>query len=570
MTNENEIDIESSTQLDHEIVDSADELIKELEFRKEVIAILAVRKTGASDAQRGKLDRLIESVEQGAPGWQDQPIVKGVVRDIKKTQTKIQRAQQAADAEMNIKSLIAAYNFHVKASGSAVWYYQQLTPNAYGVRDWVAIKKETLMSAFPQLDVVVRMGDGVEDYKSLQDFNSRLVEQGRRFTRIIQSYNDEPGALNIMHKGFCERAEDNSTDYHWIFDAIFESLSGGKPGSEEFEALQRTVWAKYLHPENIYIPHIVICDVVGRGGKGLFSNRFLRRLFNGNIADNCNIDHVIGKFNSVVAGKAMIIVNETNRSKIDSERTKAFLGSPRIPVEPKGMDIYYADNTCLVMFVTNDINGGVNVGGTKSDNRFSFFNVKNNIYTVCAEYMAAQAEPDCADLSEAGIKQWIESHSFDSGQNILHDEYEVGKWINAMILKHGDVTHIEPHHTEEYRRIVDTQRGAWTQTVEQVFEDPKFEYIRAQLLVDLVRHINRGEMLPGKNRMRQEIERLIKDRGWEIEYKDRVNIKNGLETIQRTVWRRSDLDHNFKTLSGDETRYGSFNDKGIWEWHWTP
>jgi hypothetical protein len=74
-------------------------------------------------------------------------------------------------------------------------------------------------------------------------------------------------------------------------------------------------------------------------------------------------------------------------------------------------------------------------------------------------------------------------------------------------------------------------------------------------------------MLPGKNRMRQEIERLIRDRGWAVEYKDRANIKNGLEEIQRTVWRHKDLE--WKTLDGDETRYGALNDRGIWEWHWT-
>jgi hypothetical protein len=560
--NETEID---DMILDQDVMDSADELVKELELRKEVISILNIRKSTASDAQRGRLDKLVEVVERGDPGWQNQQGVKSVLNDIRRTQSKIQKAQQTADAEMNIKSLITTYNFHIKASGSAVWYYQLPMPNVYGVREWVAIKKETLMSSFPQLDVTIRGGDGVEDYKSLKEFNTKLVEQGRRFTKIIQSYVDEPGALNLMNKTFSAPADDGATDYHWMFDAVFESLSGGLAGSKEFEALQRIIWAKYLHPENIYIPNIVICDVVGRGGKGLFSNRFLRRLFNGNIADNCNIDHVIGKFNSVIAGKAMIIVNETNRSKIDSERTKAFLGSPKIPVEPKGMDIYYADNTGLVMFVTNDINGGVNVGGTKSDNRFSFFNVTESIYSACTRHMTGLEEFE--DLSETAIKQWIEGHSFDSGQNILHDEYEVGKWICAMAVKYGDITHVEPHHSDEYRRIVDTQRGAWTQTVEQVFEDPKFKYIRAQLLVDLIRHINRGEMLPGKNRMRQEIERLIRDRGWAVEYKDRANIKNGLEEIQRTVWRHKDLE--WKTLDGDETRYGALNDRGIWEWHWT-
>jgi len=571
--NENDMMIEN--ELDHDNVTTidADALAAELAFREEVLNILQLRKENSDDRNRGKLDRLMDSVNRGEPGWQDQSIVKGIVRDIKKNQMKIKKAQQTADAEMNVGELIANYNFYIKASGGAVWYYQNPVPNTYGVRDWVAVRQDALKAAFPQLDTVIRMGDGVEDYNSLKEFNKKLVEQGRRFSRVIQSYTDQPNALNVMHKGFCLPAEDVATDYHWIFDAIFESLSGGAPGSEEFEALQRTIWGKYLRPYNTYIPHVVVCDVVGRGGKGLFSNRFLRRLFNGNIADNCNIDHVIGKFNAVVAGKAMIVVNETNRSKVDSERTKAFLGSPSIPVELKGVDVYYADNTALVMFVTNDVNGGVNVGGTKSDNRFSFFNVKESIYSACARYMISLnatamsnlEAPEYDDVSELGIKKWIEGTAFDSGQNILHDEYEVGKWICAMTVKHGDVEHIEPHHTAEYQRIVDTQRGAWTRTVESVFDDPKFEYIRVQLLVELVHHFNKREMLPGKNRMRQEIERLIQDRGWAVEYADRAQVKGGISgSVQRTVWRRTSVG----VCSGNESMYGELNDKGIWIWNW--
>lgn len=563
---ENELDHDNVTTID------ADALAKELAFREEVLSILQLRKENSDDRNRGKLDRLMDSVNRGEAGWQDQAVVKGIVRDIKRNQMKIKKAQQTADADMNVGELITNYNFYIKASGGAVWYYQNPVPNTYGVRDWIAVRQDALKSAFPQLDTVIRMGDGVEDYNSLKEFNKKLVEQGRRFSKVIQSYNDQANTLNIMHKGFCEPAEDAALDYHWMFDAIFESLSGGAPGTPEFESLQQTIWAKYLHPENTYIPNIVICDVVGRGGKGLFSHRFIRRLFNGNIADNCNIDHVIGKFNAVVAGKAMIIVNETNRSRVDSERTKAFLGSPSIPVELKGVDVYYADNTALVMFVTNDVNGGVNVGGTKSDNRFSFYNVKESIYSACSRYMiplnaAALSNleaPEYNDVSELGIKQWIEGPAFDSGQNILHDEYEVGKWICAMRAKHGDVTHVEPHHAEEYRRIVDTQRGAWTRTVEGVFDDPNFEYIRVQLLTELVQHFNKREMLPGKNRMKQEIERMIQDRGFQIEFRDRAHVASGKNTVQRTVWRRTAAG----VCSGDESMYGETNDKGIWIWKW--
>jgi hypothetical protein len=552
---------ESTIQQETVSADSTDELAQELARREQVLEILRTRKDSADDRTRGRLDRLIEMITRGDAGWTDQQIVRGILRDIKQAETRQKKAQQARDAEMDIDDLVKLYNFHVKASGSAVWYYQNLEPNVYGVRDWVGVRRDALVAAFPQLDTVVRMGDGLEDFNVLKEFNKKLVKAGRRFSKIIQSYHNQTNALNIMHQGFCMPADDGAEDYHWIFDAVLESLSGGAPGTEEFQALQRTIWAKYLHPENIYIPHIVICDVLGRGGKGLTSNTFLRRLFNGKIADNCNIDHIIGKFNAVVAGKALIVVNETNRSRVDSERTKAFLGSPSIPVELKGQDVYYADNTALVIFVTNDINGGVNVGGTLSDNRFSFFRVNQNIYQVCQRYMR---ERESREMTELEIKQWIEGRGQDAGQVILHDEYEVGRWINAQAAGLGDVTHVEPVHAAEYQRIVDKQRGAWTHTVDSVFEDPAFEYIRFQLLYDMIRYYNRGEMLPGKNRMRDEVERLIRDRGYNIELCDRAHIRTATSQIQRTVWRRQGLG----VCTGDESRYGQLNNRDIWEWHW--
>lgn len=540
-----------------------EEMESELILREEISGILQIRKaTASTDSELGKITKALDAVNRGDFTL---PLVRSIAKDIKKQRAAVDKANRVSSTEMSVGEIINTYNFHTQSSGSAVWYYQTADLDMFGNRNWYSIKRDALQTAFPVTDVRIRMGDGVEDYNSLKEFNIQLVKQGRVFNRVIQSYKDDSGALNLMNKSFCLPAQDGSTDYHWIFDAVLETVSGGPPGdAETFEALQRTIFAKYLHPENQYIPNPTIRDVNGRAAKGLMANTFLKRLFNGNIADNCNADHVVGKFNGVIAGKAVVIVNETNRSKIDSERTKAFLGSPRILVENKYQVPYYADNTCLVFFFTNDINGGVNVSGTSSDNRFSFFRVRQNIYKTCVRYFK---EREGRDITEREVQNWIEGTDSDSGQIILFNEEQVGKWICAMLAKHGDVRVVEPVHGAERDAIIDKQRGAWTRKVEQVFEDPKFNYIRAALLDDLVREYNRGEMLPGRNKMRDEIERLIQDRGYPVDFVQRGVVNTGIKSSrQLPIWRLNTLG----AVNEDETEYGHEDQNGRWVWDWKP
>lgn len=544
------------------------QLQDELAMRENIMSVLQIKRAGAgTDAERGKIERAIDAVNAGDT---TNTLVKSIIKDITKQKKAMSKEQRVSNSEISLDELITTHNFQIANSGAAVWYYQTPDEDEFGNRNWYSIKKETLLCAFPVTDVHIPMGEGVEAYNALKEFNIKLVDQKRTFNRIIQSYKDSPGALNLMNQNFCMPAEDGSADYHWIFDALIESISGGEKDSEEFNAMQQTIYAKYLHPENSFIPNPTVRDIEGRSGKGLFSNRFLRRLFNGNIADNCNADHVVGKFNGVIAGKAVVVINETNREKIDSERTKAFLGSPKILVENKYEKAYEADNTCLVFFFTNNINGGVNVSGTRSDARFSFFTTTKDYYTVVRKYFK---EVENLEMGERDVKRWTESMKEGSGQNLLFDEQQMGKWINAMVIKFGDVTDVEPMHGKEHKEIIDRQRGAWTRTVEQVFTESDFEYIRSALLVDLVREFNKGEMLPGRNKMLDEIQRLIKDRGWQIEFVQRAHIKvDKLKTIQRPVFRKAAFENGRLTsgqvLNEEESNYGTYDSNGRWVWNW--
>jgi len=548
-----------------------DKIEQELELRESILEQLnrkleVAKDTGAGDAEIGKLVKAISQVERG--DLTTTPIVKQLVKEATKRVKDEIKVKTKSQSEQELEDIIQQYNFHTSATGNSVWYYQSLLADEFGNRPWVSIKKDALQANFAATDVYIRMGEGQEDYSSFKQFNRLLVEQGRTFTSIVQSYQEHPGCLNIMNRNFCEPARDGSTDYHWIFDAVIESISGGAPGDQEsFEPFQQTIWCKYLHPDSPFLPNLFIKDLDGRAGKGLISNTFLKRLFMGNVADNCNTDHVTGKFNSVIAGKAIIVVNETKRDKVDVERMKAFLGSPRILVEAKYQTPYYADNTGLLMSYTNENTGGITLSGTTSDNRYSMFTTKNNIYKTCQRYFKQQ---EGLDLDIEQVKLWIENKDSNSGQNILLDSYQVGKWINAMVHKHGDITTVKPVHGEEYRKMLDRQRGAWTQTVEQVFTDAGFTHIRADLLDNLVRHFNRGEIIPGRNKMREEIQRLVRDRGLNVIIQDRAKIWTNRVTktfIQRTVW-RLDTQLGVQTeLADNDDRYGT-EEYGKWTWTW--
>jgi hypothetical protein len=534
---------------------------REIELREHILEQLKQKKEQAlktgSNTEVGKIEKSILQVEAG--DLQSEKMVKDLVKEATKKAAQEHKLKTKSESEIEIAKIIDEYNFYMSGTGNSVWFYQSKTEDQFGNRNWVSIKKDALQANFSITDVYIRMGEGQEDYSSFKQFNKMLVEQRRTFTNVIQSYTDQPGCLNIMNSNFCLPSADGRTDYHWIFDAIIESISGDeREGTKSFIPLQQTLWSKYLHPNNPFLPNLFIRDQDGRAGKGLISNTFLRRLFNGKVADNCNTDHVTGKFNSVIAGQAVIVVNETKRDKVDVERMKAFLGSPKILIEAKYQVPYLADNTGLVMSYSNEITGGITLSGTQSDNRYSLFKTTKNIYQTCQRYFK---ELDERELSLDEVKTWIEGTDSSSGQNLLSSAEQVGRWINAMVEKHGDITAVKPCHGDEYRALIDRQRGSWTQTVEQVFNDPKFTFIRADLLERLIRHFNHGEVIPGRNRMREEILRLIKDRDMSVELKERAKIyENKLDKdgYQRTIWKKIsftqtvngslyDTDHEYMT-----------------------
>jgi hypothetical protein len=494
-------------------------------------------------------------------------------------------AQEAKDkyeairnaSEMGLQEIIDTYNFHMSSTGGLLWYYQPLTTDAWGNREWKSLKRETLLANFDKVGEYIRGNFGEADFSGFREFCKLLTAQSRTFTEVAQSYKDLSGrgVLNIMNTHFCEPAADGSTDYHWMIDALQESLSGGKLGDEDsFEHMRQIIFSKYLYPDNPFLPGIFRNDK-GSSGKGLESNRFLPTLFCGNVIDNCNIEHLTGKFNGAIAGKAVIVINETARDKVDVEKVKAFMGSPTFLVENKFEKPYMCDNTALIISATNQKTGGITLSGENSDRRFSIFSTKEDIYHVVQRYMAVK---EGKEMTLKDVQNWIENE----GQYILEDPVQVGKWINAMAVKYGDCKNVRANNASDaYKAMINRQRPAWTKTVEEVFTDDGFVYIRDQLLRELVMHFNKGEkFIPGRNKFHDEVERMCTDLGIDVVFADRVTIKPSGTTgfaaaantqsgnVQRSCWIKRVGGVVSKTVHEDESVYGYRNDRENWVWKW--
>lgn len=487
-------------------------------------------------------------------------LLKAEAEDSKKKEVIEQRKLKINSSLMTIAELIKEYNIWQVGNGALCWYLQEVYLDEYGERKWTCLKKDTLQARFPQLDVYIRGEKGEADYSSFKEFTSAMGVANRIFTNLVQSWTKPTanGTLNILHNNFCNLSQDDEVTYHWFLDAVMESVSGGSDANT-LEHLQKLFLAKYQHPENVFLPNI-FCNDTGSTGKSLLVQQFTTRLFGGAVANNCNMEHLTGRFNSSIAGKALIFINETTHDQVDQDKLKAFLGSPTFKVEEKYERAVDADNCAMVFSAANGTSGAVRLTGDGSDRRYSIFSAKKPLYQVVSEYFLAK-ENKIVSLDDAKI--WVET----VGQHILHDADQVGKWLVAMTLKYGDIITLDAIKGKAYDDLLERQRGAWLDTVEEIFTQVDFEYITEQLLVDLVREVNKGELIPKKKTFAEYIEKMCKVKGIKVVKEAKVSVAiGGMPRKQKTVWKK---DNGLMTVRGGEEAYRKRDEKDErWIWQW--
>ena len=569
MENNNEVEMKKSILV---------ELNKKLDIEKAAYAKLEITGNSLTNSQISqnltnkknliKIEKYIQEVQND--DYSSPTVVKLTLPFIKEEKTKA-RLVKTQESMLSIADMIVKYNMWQVVKGRQLfWFMQREQTDEYGNRGWDSIGKEVLLARFPQLALVIKGNEGSIDYRAFDDFCRAMTDGNRGFFDVVKSFTlpfgkVTNGKLNIMEKNFAKPSEDSSVDYHWFFDLIFASISGGE-GEDKKEALEKLFLAKYQHPENSFLPG-AFCNDAGATFKDLLANKFARGLFGGNILYNGTIEHLLGKYNALIAGVAFIHLSEIKRDKVNIDKLKSIMNAPTIYVEAKYEMPYVADNTGMIYSAGNGYDGNVTVSGTNQDRRLSIFSSTLDGLSLVIEYIATY---EGRTVTRAEAEQWVIS----TGQHILSDATQIGKWLSAKINKYGDITYLRPVQGEAYLGMIDKQRASWTSLVETVFEDTDFDYIRVELLKELVQNFNRGGFTPAGRNMILEIEKLIKDRKYNIIKQDYAVITGIGKKMRRDVWRiASDAgqrDNSMSQLVEDESNYIDHDNNGRQFWTWKP
>lgn len=335
--------------------------------------------------------------------------------------------------------------------------------------DWLAISRSAIGNDNPLLGM----------RKNTPLFMEVLREEGRWFDRATYSFAPQPpNVLNQLRYEFLTPAEGQ---HHWVFDALVESICGGK--QENIEHVERLVLAKHQNPADYTLPALCLSDDGGTG-KSLFVSSVLASLFGQSLVrDNLSISQATGRFNAALVGKAVVFVNEAVEDKADDNALKQIIGSRSISVEPKGIDPYNADNTALYILSGNGIAGCVKLSGTRVDRRYSVITGTKPL----EHYLSQRLGYDTTAALD-----WLHTE----GASILSDPQEVARWLGYLVSKHGVVGRVAALQGEDYQRLLAVQTPLHEQVFEAVFLAEGFTHIKLSTLrdvyMDLYRRHNGG------------------------------------------------------------------------------
>jgi hypothetical protein len=204
----------------------------------------------------------------------------------------------------------------------------------------------------------------------------------------------------------------------------------------------------------------------GGVGKNLLVDVVLNKVFGGQTISALS-RHVVGDFNSLVKGKAVVLINESVAHKTDVNAVKATLGQPTVTINEKGIPQYVADNTALYIIAANKSGGGgVTLDRSDADRRYSPIHCpdgKNLVYWVSKFYSF--------ELKDA--RQWLRT----DGIPVWSDPTEISFWLNDLIARYGHLPEPGELHGLDFKRMMDRQKPVTEQIFEAVFYDINFTHI---------------------------------------------------------------------------------------------
>lgn len=347
-------------------------------------------------------------------------------------------------------------------------------------------------------DVYIRMIDNVyeffkpqslprrhyvlDDPEVFHQFRVMLEVLNKKYDRVTHSFrSDLPKSdFNLSSKeGWVLPILNNNDEpyeYHWLFDDLMYSLGGGK--RENINHIEQVLIHKIINPANFKLPALVIYGE-GSVGKNLFVDVVCHTIFAGATISE-KAERVMGHFNSLIAGKAVVLINEGKAAKAEMETFKNNVHKPRLTINTKCVIEYEADNTPLYIFGSNDLESAIRLGGDKSDRRWSIIKVKYSLASKVAERL---------DTTEELAERFI----IDNDMKILGNPEEIAKWLGALVVRWGSLDAPRALHGEDYKALVKQQAPEWEEFLFEIFGHRDFINIEKQVLFEGYKHKTRDQ-----------------------------------------------------------------------------
>lgn len=426
--------------------------------------------------------------------------------EIKALSIKLKEAQKAEEANKRK----AAYRIELKeVFGSRELYYIQASNRFYEYLPkrgtWESFSVESMKTRY----AILRKAEAFEL------FTDELLKN-KMFNNIVSTFKDiGDDLLNLMRRD------------HWMtpkkgqhskwFDYLIQSLGGNK--QENMDHIERVLGWKYLHPEEYQLPCMVIYGQGGVGKNELLT--VLSKVYGGSQVTTVNFNNIGGAFNSVLAGKTVVFIDEMADDKADMNIMKQTVGNEMLQINEKFIKPYDCYNTALYMCGTNSPTGAIRLANDSSDRRWSIMKVERNLID-----WIAKGEGCTYDQAIAVWKA--------EGQPTINDPEQIAVWLNHILTKWKSAGQPVELHGEDFRELVQIQKSVQDLVCDEILLDPAFTHITLQMLYGVYKETviednPRGYVL-GKQHFTQAVLKYIKDNNMGILYEKATIRKEGRMT----------------------------------------
>jgi Family of unknown function (DUF5906) len=305
------------------------------------------------------------------------------------------------------------------------------------------------------------VGDSRTASKYRQALQMVLQDNGLIYRECTYSFRgDLPSdTFNLLDQSDWVEPEDGPP--HIAFHILLMSLCNEDEAAVDH--VKRVIAWKRTCPQDSYALPCIVLFGEGGTGKNTLMDRVLYTMFARQTV-SADAKRVLGKFNKIIQGKTAVMINEARAEDVDPNALKGLLQQERVPVEPKGVDPFDADNTPLYFIASNRRDGGVYLDRSDADRRISLIGVpKGRSPRLTLPYRIGQA----LGLSEADAVKWM-THV---GLPALSDRHEVAKWLGHLLVTCDLSEQPRAHHEGSYVEVFDRQKPLFERFCEAVFLD---------------------------------------------------------------------------------------------------